>query len=71
VAYHRAVVQRTLKAVGNYRDFAQRGHSRHLSLVRPTLARAWRSFARVPELVALRPLLRARWEGWLGTDLLD
>jgi hypothetical protein len=71
LAYHRAVVQRTLKAIGNYCDFARRGHTRHLPLVRPSLARAWRSAAAVPELARLRPRLRARWEEWLGTDLLD
>jgi aminoglycoside/choline kinase family phosphotransferase len=68
--YRRAVVQRAVKAVGNYRDFARRGFDRHVKLIRPTLARAWRSFAAVPELQAVRAALRPAWESFLG-DLLD
>jgi aminoglycoside/choline kinase family phosphotransferase len=69
LAYRRAVVQRAIKAVGNYRDFARRGFDRHLPLVRPTLARAWRWFAHVPELAALRPALQTGWEPYLGALL--
>jgi hypothetical protein len=68
--YHRAVVQRAVKAVGNYRDFARRGFDRHLKLVRPTLARAWRWFAVVPELQTVRAALQPAWKAFLG-DLLD
>ncbi len=68
--YRRAVVQRSIKAVGNYCDFARRGFDRHLRLVAPTLARAWRWFGAVPELRALRPALRPGWEAFLG-DLVD
>ena len=68
--YRRAVVQRAVKAVGNYCDFARRGFDRHLNLVAPTLARAWRWFAEVPELRAVHAALRPAWEAQLG-DLLD
>jgi N-acetylmuramate 1-kinase len=65
LAYRRAVVQRTIKAIGNYCDFARRGHARHLPLVRPSLQRAWRSFAAVPELAPLQATLAERWSHWL------
>lgn len=68
--YRRAVVQRTIKAVGNYADFARRGFDRHLNLVGPTLARAWRWFGEVPELRAVQPALRPLWEAELR-GLLD
>ena len=68
--YRRAVVQRTIKAVGNYADFARRGFDRHLKLLAPTLARAWRWFSEVPELLEVRSALRPAWEAELG-DLLD
>jgi len=64
--YRRAVVQRCVKAVGNYCDFARRGFDRHLNLVAPTLLRAWRWFGAVPELQALRPALQPSWEAQLG-----
>jgi N-acetylmuramate 1-kinase len=67
--YRRAVVQRSIKAIGNYCDFASRGFDRHLKLVAPTLARAWRWFALVPELEAVQPALRPSWEAALD-DLL-
>ncbi len=68
--YRRAVVQRAVKAVGNYADFARRGFDRHLKLVAPTLARAWRWFGEVPELRAVRTALRPAWEAQLD-GLLD
>jgi N-acetylmuramate 1-kinase len=68
--YRRAVVQRALKAVGTYSAFAERGFDRHLKLVAPTLARAWRWFASVPELRPLRPELLPAWREQLG-DLVD
>ncbi|HEV8238925.1 MAG TPA: phosphotransferase [Thermoanaerobaculia bacterium] len=68
--YRRAVVQRAIKAVGNYSDFARRGFDRHLNLVAPTLARAWRWFGEVPELRAVQPALRPFWEAQLH-GLLD
>jgi hypothetical protein len=68
--YRRAVVQRSIKAAGNYCDFARRGFRRHLKLVEPTLLRAWRWFSSVPELRELEPALRGAW-GALRVDLLD
>jgi aminoglycoside/choline kinase family phosphotransferase len=70
LAYRRALVQRTVKAVGNYCDFARRGFDRHLPLVRPTLARAWRAMPHLPELAPLVAELRPSWERHLGSDLL-
>jgi len=67
--YRRAVVQRAIKAVGNYRDFARRGFDRHLPLIRPTLARAWRWFEQVPELQRVGRALRSGWETYLGALL--
>jgi aminoglycoside/choline kinase family phosphotransferase len=66
LAYRRAVVQRAVKAVGTFTAFAQRGMDRHLGLVRPTLARAWRWFDAVPELAAVRPDLAPLWEPYLA-----
>ena len=68
--YRRAVVQRAIKAVGNYCDFARRGFDRHLNLVAPTLARAWRWFGEVPELREVQAALRPFWEAQLR-GLLD
>lgn len=47
--YLRAVAQRGLKAVGTFAAFAARGEDRHLPLIAPTLARATRALARLPE----------------------
>lgn len=49
VQYRRAVVQRALKAVGTFCACAARGDPRRLPLVGPTLARARRHLAQVPE----------------------
>ncbi|HVS01291.1 MAG TPA: phosphotransferase [Thermoanaerobaculia bacterium] len=62
-AYRRTVVQRSIKAVGNYCDFAARGFDRHLPLVAPTLQRAWRWFPELPELAPLVPRLQPLWAG--------
>jgi N-acetylmuramate 1-kinase len=70
LAYRRAVVQRTIKAVGSYCSFALRGFDRHLTLVAPTLARAWSWFATIPELAELRPALLPAWRTALD-GLLD
>lgn len=59
--YHRAAAQRTLKAVGTYAAFAGRGESRHLHLVAPTLQRALRHLAALPEGRDLAPELGRRW----------
>lgn len=51
-AYLRAVAQRTLKAVGTFARFAERGDPRHLPLVAPTLERAVNALATLPETAA-------------------
>ena len=43
------MAQRCLKAVGTFVRFAARGQPRHLDLVAPTLARAARHLAVLPE----------------------
>lgn len=48
-SYRRAVVQRTLKAVGTFVAFARRGDPRHLPLVGPSLERAARHLSVLPE----------------------
>lgn len=59
--YHRAAVQRTLKAVGTFVGFAQRGNDRHLELVQPTLAHARRHLAYLPEMAALDRPISSLW----------
>jgi hypothetical protein len=59
--YHRAAAQRTLKAVGTYASFAQRGATRHLPLIPPTLMRFVRNFSRLPESEPLAARLAATW----------
>jgi len=46
LSYHRAAVQRTLKAVGT---FARHGSERHRALIAPTLRRACEHLSRLPE----------------------
>ncbi len=60
-SYHRAAAQRTLKAVGTFAKFAERGVPRHLPLIAPTLARALRHLERIPEGAALVPELKELW----------
>lgn len=52
LSYGRAVAQRCLKAVGTFVRFAERGVPRHLPLVPPTLVRAARHLAVLPETAA-------------------
>ena len=47
--YDRAVVQRSLKAVGTYALFASRGQRRHVPLIEPSLGRALQAMTRLPE----------------------
>jgi aminoglycoside/choline kinase family phosphotransferase len=61
IDYHRAVVQRTLKAIGTFCRFAESGHLQHLPLVEPSLRRAWSQLPSVPELRHLPPLLQSSW----------
>jgi aminoglycoside/choline kinase family phosphotransferase len=60
VQYHRAAAQRTLKAVGTYESFAQRGFQRHRKLISPTLHRAFHHLARVPESGGVAMTLEGR-----------
>jgi len=58
--YHRAAAQRTLKAVGTYETFCQRGFERHRKLIRPTLNRALRHLGRLPEASGVTTELERR-----------
>ncbi len=64
--YRRTAIQRTLKAVGTYASFAQRGIPRHLPLIPPTLARAIFHMERLPDLKGLAAFLSRQWAPWLG-----
>jgi aminoglycoside/choline kinase family phosphotransferase len=72
-AYHRAVVQRTLKIVGTFASFAQRGHPRYLPLVPAALARGLDHLAALPDAAALASDLARAWAGVLPHEnaLLD
>lgn len=59
--YHRAAAQRTLKAVGTFLGFSQRGDDRHLVLVAPTLERARRHLEQLPEMAASRRTIEGLW----------
>jgi len=60
-AYRRAVVQRSLKAVGTYLRFAERGFRRHLPLVAPTLGRTLPHLALLPETRVQFRAAEPRW----------
>ncbi len=68
LGYHRAAVQRTLKAVGTFAAFAVRGSERHLPLIPPTLARTLHHLRQVPEMAPLAGLLERRWGPELGDE---
>ncbi len=59
--YSRAVVQRTLKAAGTFARFAARGKPLHVPLIAPTLARAARHLAVLPETTRAFDPLRGWW----------
>lgn len=59
--YHRAAVQRTLKAIGSYAAFAGKGHRRHVPLIAPTLERTLRHVRSVPEIAPLADRLTDEW----------
>lgn len=59
--YHRVAAQRTLKAVGSYAWAAERGVTRHLAAIPPTLDRALTHLAETPEAEDLAPALRQHW----------
>jgi hypothetical protein len=69
--YHRAAAQRTLKAAGTFARFAARGSGRHLRLVPPTLERALRHLAALPETAAVIAPIEPRWRRLAESDLLD
>jgi N-acetylmuramate 1-kinase len=61
-AYHRAAAQRALKIVGTFAAFAERGVTRHLALVPPSLRAAHRHLSRLPETAGVLRRLTAAWE---------
>nr|HRC87554.1 phosphotransferase [Thermoanaerobaculia bacterium] len=63
--YHRVAAQRTLKAVGTFARFAERGSPRHLPLIPPTLTRALGHLARLPESQELCAELSQAWATYL------
>jgi hypothetical protein len=65
-SYHRAAVQRTLKATGTFAGFAKHGNERHLALIPPTLTRALHHLEHVDETRALVGPLRTAWEPYLA-----
>ncbi|MEJ2085660.1 MAG: phosphotransferase [Acidobacteriota bacterium] len=62
ISYHRAAVQRTLKAVGTFELFSRRGFQRHSSLIPTTLARALAHLERLEEFSDLVPEIRDAWQ---------
>ncbi|MGB3561495.1 MAG: phosphotransferase [Thermoanaerobaculia bacterium] len=67
-SYHRAAVQRTLKATGTFAAFAKHGNDRHLALIPPTLTRALYHLEQLAETRALVGPLRTAWEPFLGNQ---
>lgn len=61
-SYHRAAVQRTLKAIGTFVSFSQRGSDRHLPLIPPTLTRTLHHLRHLPETSSLVSQLQPIWE---------
>ncbi len=61
LGYRRAVAQRTLKTVGTFATFAERGDPRHLPLIPPTLARGLDNLLRIPETASITEKLAVRW----------
>lgn len=62
LSYHRAAAQRTLKAVGTYARFANRGMTHHLPLISPTLGRALRHLRELSEFGQLASKLNELWQ---------
>jgi len=71
LAYRRAAVQRTLKAVGTFGAFARRGFPTHLPLIPPTLRRCLDQLEALPEGGELAQVLRRTWKKVLEGTLLD
>ena len=68
LSYHRAGAQRTLKAIGTYHAFANRGSEQHLSLVPKTLGRALYHLEQLPETSELCPRLKTAWSSLLSAE---
>ncbi len=66
--YSRAVVQRTLKAAGTFARFAAQGKPQHVPLIGPTLTRAARHLATLPETAAVFRPLREWWRSQLAAE---
>ncbi|MCH9648507.1 MAG: phosphotransferase [Deltaproteobacteria bacterium] len=64
--YHKAAVQRTLKAVGTFAAFANRGSDAHLPLIAPTLRRALYHLAASSEGSPFAELLEPLWRATLN-----
>lgn len=62
ISYHRAAVQRTLKAVGTFELFSRRGFQRHSGLIPTTLARALDHLEHLQEFSDLVPKIRDAWQ---------
>lgn len=69
--YHRAAAQRALKIVGTFAAFAQRGVTRHLPLVAPSLRAARRHLLRLPETATVLHRLGPDWDRELGVEGAD
>jgi len=62
ISYHRAAVQRTLKAVGTFELFSRRGFQRHSGLIPTTLARALAHLEHLEDFSDLVPIIRDTWQ---------
>ena len=67
--YHRAAAQRTLKALGTYQAFANRGFEQHLPLVPKTLGRALHHLEKLPETRKLCPRLETACSLWTSKEI--
>ena len=61
--YRRAAAQRALKIAGTFEVFRRRGQDRHVALIAPSLATAWRHLAALPETADLAEELAPLWRG--------
>ena len=67
LAYHRAALQRTVKAVGTFEAFARRGNPSRQPLIPPTLSRALYHLEKVPEGQDLAPRISELWGPFLAS----
>ena len=66
VPYRKAAIQRTLKAVGTFASFAERGSEVHLPLIPPTLGRTLYHLSALPDMTTLADHLSIQWKTVLG-----